>query len=40
MFGLMESLNAQKKTDEAEEVKKKFETVWQMADVKLKSSRM
>ncbi len=40
MFGLIQALEAQKKTEEAAEVRKKFEIVWQKADVKLTSSRL
>jgi hypothetical protein len=36
LFGLMESLRAQGKTEEAEWVRKEFEAAWAKADVKLK----
>ena len=40
MYGLIQSLEAQNKPDEAAEVKKKFDYVWQKADIKLTSSRL
>ncbi len=40
MYGLMKSLEAQNKSDEAAEVKKKFDYVWQKADITLTSSRL
>jgi tetratricopeptide (TPR) repeat protein len=40
MFGLLQSLEAQNKSDEAAEVKKKFDNVWQKSDIKLTSSRL
>ncbi len=40
MYGLIQALEAQKKSDEAADVKKKFDNVWQKADVKLTSSRL
>ncbi|HVQ65651.1 MAG TPA: hypothetical protein VMT78_14020 [Terriglobia bacterium] len=33
LFGLSEALKAQKKTSEAEEVRKRFEEEWQGSDV-------
>ncbi|HEV8145476.1 MAG TPA: hypothetical protein VGP79_03810 [Bryobacteraceae bacterium] len=36
LFGLMESLKAQGKTDGAESVRREFETVWKFSDVKLR----
>jgi len=36
LFGLMESLRAQKKNEEADWVRKEFEAAWAKADVKLK----
>ena len=36
LFGLMESLRAQGKTEEAEMVRKEFESAWAKADIKLK----
>jgi len=36
LFGLMEALRAQKKTDEAGWVQKEFEAAWSKADVKLR----
>jgi tetratricopeptide (TPR) repeat protein len=40
MYGLIQSLEAQKKTAEAAEVRKMFEHAWGRADVKLTGSRM
>ena len=40
MFGLIESLEAQEKTDEAETVRQVFDQVWSQADVELTGSRM
>jgi len=40
LFGLMESLRAQKKTEEADWVRKEFEAAWTKADVKLKIEEM
>jgi len=40
MFGLIRSLEAQNKTEEAAEIKKRFDNVWQKADIKLTSSRL
>ena len=39
MFGLIQSLKAQNKTAEAEELQHHFDAVWAQADVKLTSSR-
>lgn len=39
LFGLMQSLQAQKKRAEANEVKKAFKEAWARADVRLKASR-
>lgn len=39
LFGLMKSLEAQNKPDEAATVKQEFETAWQYADVTLTTSR-
>ena len=39
LFGLMQSLRAQGKTDEAEEAERQFKAVWSFADVTLLSSR-
>jgi hypothetical protein len=36
LFGLMESLKAQKKDEEAGWVRREFEAVWAKADVKLR----
>lgn len=38
-FGLAQALEAQGKTAEAAEARKQFAAVWQLADVKLTSSR-
>jgi len=38
LFGLMQSLEAQKKAEQAAAVRKQFQTAWQHADVKLASS--
>ena len=38
LFGLSLALNAQGKTKEAQEVKKKFQHIWQLADIKLEAS--
>jgi hypothetical protein len=38
LFGLYQSLERQGKTEEAQEIKCKFDTVWQKADVKLEMS--
>ncbi len=40
MYGLMQSLEAQNKKDEAAEMKKMFEHAWQQADIKLTGSRL
>ena len=40
MFGLIQSLEAQEKVDEAEEVRQVFGQVWSQADVELTGSRM
>jgi len=40
MFGLIQSLEAQGKQEEADTVKQMFEIVWGMADIKLESSRL
>jgi tetratricopeptide (TPR) repeat protein len=40
MYGLLQSLQAQGKTDEAARVREQFETVWQLADVTLDASRI
>jgi len=40
MFGLIQSLKAQEKVDEAETVRQVFEQVWSQADVQLTGSRM
>ncbi len=40
MFGLMQSLEAQEKFDEALEVEDKFDLIWAMADVQLSGSRL
>jgi tetratricopeptide (TPR) repeat protein len=40
MFGLIQSLQAQNKQQEAEKVQQMFDIVWNMADVKLEASRM
>jgi tetratricopeptide (TPR) repeat protein len=39
LFGLAESLRAQGKSQEAEEVQQRFQRVWQGADVQLTASR-
>jgi thioredoxin-like negative regulator of GroEL len=36
LFGLMESLKAQKKVEAAEEVRKEFETAWAKSNIRLK----
>ena len=38
LFGLSLALNAQGKTKEAQEVKKKFQHIWQLSDIKLEAS--
>jgi hypothetical protein len=38
LFGLMQSLRAQRKTSEAEKVDQKFQLAWKNADVTLKAS--
>ncbi|MCH7741295.1 MAG: hypothetical protein IIB71_01365, partial [Proteobacteria bacterium] len=40
MFGLVQALEAQQKTDEAAEVRERFEEVWQMSDIELSASRI
>ena len=40
LFGLAKSLEAQQKSSEALEVKRRFETAWKRADIQLTSSRM
>jgi hypothetical protein len=40
MYGLLQSLQAQGKTDDAARVREQFETVWQLADVTLDASRI
>ncbi|MDA9064752.1 hypothetical protein N9K37_05335, partial [Pseudomonadales bacterium] len=40
LFGLSQALEAQGKTSEAAAVHRKFETVWQMSDIKLTGSRL
>ncbi len=40
MFGLIQSLEAQDKVDEAETVRQVFDQVWSQADVELAGSRM
>jgi tetratricopeptide (TPR) repeat protein len=40
LFGLMQSLRAQGRSDEASEVEKRFRAAWANADVALESSRM
>jgi len=40
LFGLMQSLRAQDRNDEADAIGKRFEKAWSRADVKLTSSRM
>ena len=40
MFGLIQSLEAQDKQQEADKVQEMFDIVWEMADVKLQSSRL
>jgi tetratricopeptide (TPR) repeat protein len=40
LFGLHQALTLQKKTKEAEEVKKRFDEAWKYADIELKSSRI
>ncbi|WP_305906968.1 hypothetical protein Q9L42_018265 [Methylomarinum sp. Ch1-1] len=39
LFGLMQSLNAQGKTEQADQVRQQFDQVWAEADVKLTASR-
>ena len=39
LFGLLQSLRAQEKTDEAEEAERRFQSAWIYADVTLTSSR-
>jgi tetratricopeptide (TPR) repeat protein len=38
LFGLSLALEAQGKTEEAEEVNKKFRLIWQLSDIKLEAS--
>lgn len=40
LFGLMQSLRAQNKTEQAAAVEQRFQKAWAQADVKLKASRM
>ena len=40
LYGLMQSLRAQQREDEAAEAQKAFEAAWQFADVELSSSRL
>ena len=40
LFGLAKSLEAQQKSSEALEVKRRFETAWKRADIRLTSSRI
>ena len=40
MFGLVQALEAQQKTDEAAQVRGQFEEVWQMSDITLSASRI
>ena len=40
LFGLIQSLEAQDKQEEADEVKEVFDIVWSMADIKLEASRL
>jgi tetratricopeptide (TPR) repeat protein len=40
MYGLIKSLRGQDKIEEADRIKKRFDIIWQKADVKLSSSRM
>ncbi len=40
MFGLVQALEAQGKPEEADEVQKQFDEVWQMSDIKLTASRI
>jgi hypothetical protein len=40
MFGLIQSLEAQGKKADADEMRKMFDRVWSRADVKLTGSRM
>ncbi|HSP06922.1 MAG TPA: hypothetical protein VLR94_07075, partial [Acidobacteriota bacterium] len=40
LFGLMESLKAQKKTDDAALVQQQFDTAWKNAEVKLQIEDM
>jgi tetratricopeptide (TPR) repeat protein len=40
MYGLLQSLEAQGKADDAARVREQFETVWQLADVVLDASRI
>jgi len=40
LYGLWQSLEAQDKTEEANDIKKRYQTAWQHADVKLTSSRV
>jgi tetratricopeptide (TPR) repeat protein len=40
LFGLLESLRAQKKTEDAESVKREFDAAWSKADVALKLEEM
>ena len=40
LFGLAKSLEAQQKSSEALEVKRRFETAWKRADIRLTSSRV
>ncbi len=40
MFGLVQALEEQQKTDEAAEVRGQFKEVWQMSDIELSASRI
>ena len=40
MFGLMQSLEAQNKLDEAQKVKTHFDAAWQFADIEITASIM
>ena len=40
MFGLVQALQAQQKTNEAAQVQRRFEEVWQMSDIELSASRI
>jgi hypothetical protein len=40
LFGLVQALEAQGKPEQAAEVQKQFDVIWQMSDIKLTASRI